>query len=223
MVKLNLIVEGGIYTDNVSAETASNVESLRQSLHKFFNRILNRNDIEITVFMGAGYRNAAKQFAESINPYGLFVDSDLPPEKKHLWFDKLINTERPEMTIIIPEDKKQYVFFMVQEMEAWFLKQPECLNRWAELEGYSRKDAELDISNHSLIRGKDIESISKPSEKLALIMKRFFFKGTKAAKYGKLKNSPLLLDSLDINFLVPLDLELQRFVTLINVSSMNSK
>lgn len=106
---------------------------------------------------------------------------------------------------------------MVQEMEAWFLKQPECLDRWAELEGYSRKDAEFNISNHSLIKGKDIELISKPSEKLALIMRRFFFKGSKAAKYGKLKTSPQLLDSLDIGSLLPLDLELQRFLSVINM------
>lgn len=216
MVRLNLIVEGGVYTDNVSAETASNVESLRQSLHKFFNRVLSRDDIEITIFMGAGYRNAAKQFVEENSLMGLFVDSDSPAKTKHLWFERLINTEHPEMTIIIPEEKKKHVFFMVQEMEAWFLKQPECLSRWAEMEGYSRKDAKLDISEHSLIKGKDIESISKPSEKLSLLMKRFFFKETKAAKYGKLKNAPLLLDSLNVDSLIPLDLELQRFVTLIN-------
>lgn len=216
MVRLNLIVEGGVYTDNVSAETASNVESLRQSLHKFFNRVLRRDDIEITIFMGAGYRNAAKQFVEENSLMGLFVDSDSPAKTKHLWFERLINTEHPEMTIIIPEEKKKHVFFMVQEMEAWFLKQPECLSRWAEMEGYSRKDAKLDISEHSLIKGKDIASISKPSEKLSLLMKRFFFKETKAAKYGKLKNAPLLLDSLNVDSLIPLDLELQRFVALIN-------
>ena len=216
MVRLNLIVEGGVYIDNVSAETASNVESLRQSLHKIFNRVLSRDDIEITIFMGAGYRNAAKQFVEENSLTGLFVDSDSPAKTKHLWFERLINTEHPEMTIIIPEEKKKHVFFMVQEMEAWFLKQPECLNRWAEMEGYSRKDAKLDISEHSLIKGKDIESISKPSEKLSLLMKRFFFKETKAAKYGKLKNAPLLLDSLNVDSLIPLDLELQRFVALIN-------
>lgn len=216
MVRLNLIFEGGVYTDNVSAETASNVESLRQSLHKFFNRVLSRDDIEITIFMGAGYRNAAKQFVEENSLMGLFVDSDSPAKTKHLWFERLINTEHPEMTIIIPEEKKKHVFFMVQEMEAWFLKQPECLSRWAEMEGYSRKDAKLDISEHSLIKGKDIESISKPSEKLSLLMKRFFFKETKAVKYGKLKNAPLLLDSLNVDSLIPLDLELQRFVALIN-------
>lgn len=48
-------------------------------------------------------------------------------------------------------------------------------------------------------------------------MRRFFFKGSKAAKYGKLKTSPQLLDSLDIDSLLPLDLELQRFLSVINM------
>ena len=216
MVKLNLIVEGGVYPNHVSAETASNVESLRQSLHQFFQRLLRRDDIEITIFMGAGFRNAAKQFVEASSFLGLFVDSDLPPEKRYEWFDKLTNQAHPELSITMPEEKMHDVFFMIQEMEAWFLKQPACLDRWATLEGYSRKDAELVISDHSLIKGKDIERIAKPSEKLALLMKRFFEKGTKAARYGKLKQSPLLLDSLDVEALLPLDAELQRFVSVID-------
>ena len=38
MVKLNLIVEGGVLTGDVSAETANNAEALRESLYKFFTR-----------------------------------------------------------------------------------------------------------------------------------------------------------------------------------------
>ena len=45
MVKLNLIVEGGVYTENVYAETANNAEALRESLHKFFTRLLARDDV----------------------------------------------------------------------------------------------------------------------------------------------------------------------------------
>ncbi len=210
MVKLNLIVEGGVYTENVSADTANNAEALRESLHKFFTRLLGRDDIEITIFMGKGYRNAAKQFIEDQALIGLFVDSDLPPEDKYLWFNKLINDEHPEKSIIIPEGKRDSVFFMIQEMEAWFLKQPCCLEIWAQKEGYTKKDASS-IAEHSILKNKDIEKISKPSEKLKIIMKRFFVKNKKIAKYGKLKTAPGLLDALDTTALKTSDNELQRF------------
>ena len=214
MVKLSLIVEGGAF--DTAAEVANNVESLRQSLYKFFNRILGRDDIDIVIFLGAGYRNAVKQFVDTNTiPLILFVDLDYPPNSKHMWFTRLTNELHPELTITIPEEKIQYIFFMVQEMEAWFLKQPDCLNRWAESEGYDRKSSELDIADHSLIRGKNIEEIAKPSEKLAILIKRFFCKGSKAIKYGKLKHAPQLLDSLNVDLILPLDSELQRFVSLI--------
>ncbi len=215
MVKLNLIVEGGVYTDNVSADTANNVEALRESLHKFFTRLLGRDDVEITIFMGKGYRSAAKQFIEEQAPIGLFVDSDLPPEDKHLWFNKLNNSEYPERSIIIPKEKINSIFFMIQEMEAWFLKQPYCLEKWAQKEGYTKKDI-TSIANHSLLKNKDIEKISKPSEKLAIIMKHFFVKNKKAARYGKLKTAPRLLDALNVTALKMSDKELQRFCLLVN-------
>lgn len=218
MVNLNLIVEGGIYTSDVLATTASNVESLRQSLHSFFSRLLNREDISITLFLGTGYRNATKKFIDADNPIFLYVDSDYPPKSLDLWFDSLLNKLHPEKSIIIPDDKKQFVFFMIQEMEAWFLKQPGCMEIWASKEGYIRVEKQLNIESHSVIRGKNIECIKKPSEKLAIIMKKFFKKGKKGANYGKLKNAPGLLDALDVTSLIPIDLELQRFQTMINTN-----
>ena len=215
MVKLNLIVEGGVYIENVSAETANNAEALRESLHKFFARLISRDDIEITIFMGKGYRNAAKYFIEDHALTGLFVDSDLPPKNKQLWFDKLINQDHPEKTIIIPQEKKDSVYFMIQEMEAWFLKQPSCLENWAKKEGYTKKE-KANIAEHSILKNKDVEEISKPSEKLKIIMSRFFKKNEKAAKYGKLKTAPGLLDALDVSALKLLDNELQRFYLFIN-------
>ena len=210
MVELNLIVEGGIRTDNVSAETANNAEALRESFHNFFTRLLNREDVEITIFMGTGYRNAAKQFLKTPTPIILFVDSDLPDKDKHLWFKKLENNEHPRESIVIPPDKRDSVFFMIQEMEAWFLKQLNCIDEWAQKEGYTRKDT-TSIANHSILRNKNIEDISKPSDKLGIILKHYFTKNKKSAKYGKLKTAPALLDSLDTATLRLLDNELQRF------------
>ncbi|MDE6340443.1 MAG: DUF4276 family protein [Muribaculaceae bacterium] len=211
MVTLSLIVEGGVYPENVDATTASNVEALRQSLHSFFSRILKREDVSIKLFMGHGYRNAAKSFITSDSPIALFVDSDLPAGNIYKWFDKLVNIQHPEMSIIIPRDRMQYVFFMIQEMEAWFLKQPECMEKWAETEGYTRMDKNMAICDHSVIKGKEIEEIGKPSQKMAILMKKFFKKGKKGASYGKLRTSPGLLDAIDTDALIAKDKELQRF------------
>lgn len=212
MVKLSLIVEGGVHTSCVSAETANNAEALREALHKFFSRLLGRDDVEITIFMGQSYRNAAKLFVEKNMPIVLFVDLDLRPEEKELWFDKLVNDKEPKRSITIPKEKRQSVFFMVQEMESWFLKQTDCMEKWAKKEGWTKKD-KTSIAEHSIIKGKDIEQLSKPSEKLNIIMRHFFTKNNKSAKYGKLKTDPSLLDALDATALRAVDYELQRFYT----------
>lgn len=211
MVEISLIVEGGDISNNINAQTANNTESLRQALNKFFTRLLNRDDISIKLALGGGNRNAVKMFLnDTSHKTILFVDSDLPSENKHLWFNNLINNEHPEKSIVIPDDKKEYIFFMIQEMEAWFLKQLNCLDIWAEKEGYNRKQ-EGDISQHSLLKNKNIEEIKKPSDKLATILKVYFEKKGKSAKYFKLKTAPALLDALDTSSLLPLDNELQRF------------
>ncbi len=214
MVTLRVIVEGGVYPNTVDATTGNNVQSLRQSLNSFLSRMHNSNDISIKLFMGMGYRNAAKLFIDSESDIVLFVDSDLPSKSIDKWFEKLENKQNPEKTIIIPDERKQYVFFMIQEMEAWFLKQPECMDTWANAEGYTRIDKDMAIASHSLIRNKNIEEIAKHSEKLKLLLKRFFKKGKKSATYGKLKTSPGLLDALNADDLVSKDSQLQKFLDL---------
>lgn len=210
MVRLNIIVEGGVPSTNQSAETADNVESLRQSLHHFFRRILECNDVDIKVFMGWGYRSAARRFIDEPGAC-LYVDSDAPRSVIDGWFDKLQDEKAPEKAIIIPNEQKKMVFFMVQEMEAWFLKQPDCLVRWAKCEDYERLHTDEEIAAHSLLHNKNIEEIAKPSEKLKILMRHFFKKNKKAARYGKLKTAPTLLDSLEVSALLPLDDDLRRF------------
>lgn len=203
MVEISLIVEGGDISNNIEALTANNTESLRQALNKFFTRLLGRDDISIKLNLGGGNRNAVKMFLnDTSHKTILFVDSD------HLDTNKWYNEDMKDFNI--SDDKKEYIFFMIQEMEAWFLKQLNCLDIWAEKEGYNRKQ-EGDISQHSLLKNKNIEEIKKPSDKLATILKVYFEKKEKTAKYGKLKTAPALLDALDTSSLLPLDNELQRF------------
>lgn len=212
MVEIRIIVEGGGQAGSGDVTTANNTESLRQSLNSFFSRLLGRNDVSISV--GYSYRNAAKRFIEDFSYDSLFVDSDAAKEKLNTWFEKLKN-ENPDKPIIISLERQNDVFFMIQEMEAWFLKQPECFEKWAALEGYKKID-EAEIKNHSLIRNKDIEDITKPSVKTKILLRHFFEKEIPSGKrkhalYGKLKTAPILLDCLDVNKLVQCDSELQRF------------
>ena len=213
MVNLNVIVEGGTLDSNAGDETFSNVEALRESLNKLFARLLKREDISVRVDVGAGYRNAAKMFLKNTADQYLYVDSDNSDTSK--WFDKL-NHQDPNKAIIIPAEAKDKVFFMIQEMEAWFLKQPGCLDRWGMTQGYKRVKEDTEISEDNQIEGRDIESLSKPSKILGVIVQRYFERtlpnGKKVkVKYGKLKTAPSIIDELDEDALVAIDKELYRF------------
>ncbi|MBR6491426.1 MAG: DUF4276 family protein [Bacteroidales bacterium] len=216
MVNLNIIVEGGTFDPNSSEETFNNVEALRESLNKFFSRLLMRDDISVRVDMGAGYRNSAKRFVKSADNNYLYVDSDDADTSK--WFDRLNNSD-PSKAIIIPEDAKDKVFFMIQEMEAWFLKQPECLERWGKAQSYIRTKKETAIASDNQIAGKDIETLSEPSKIVGVIVQRYFERllsngKKKKVKYGKLKSAPAIIDNLDEQALVAVDKELYRFKVL---------
>ena len=55
------------------------------------------------------------------------MDLDRKPESRSEWFKSLSDNG-----IEISKDKTDHVIFWIQEMESWFLKQPEAIERWAE-------------------------------------------------------------------------------------------
>ena len=216
MVNLNIIVEGGTLDPNVSDDTFNNVEALRESLNKLFSRLLKRDDISVRVDIGAGYRNAARMFVKQAANHYLYVDSDDVDTDK--WFVKLDNPD-PGKAIVIPADAKDKVFFMIQEMEAWFLKQPECLDRWGNAQGYIRQKQGIEMAADNQIAGKDIEELPKPSKIVGVIVQRYFERvlsngKSQKVKYGKLKSAPGIIDQLDEQALVAVDKELLRFKVL---------
>lgn len=213
MVNLNIIVEGGTFDPNAGEETFNNVEALRESLNKFFSRLLKRDDISVRVDVGAGYRNATKMFIKNSQDHYLYVDSDDADTSK--WFSRLDNPDSSK-AIVIPAEAKDKVFFMIQEMEAWFLKQPECLEKWGVAQGYIRTKKGMAIESDNQIAGKEIESLSEPSKIVGVIIQRYFERTMpdgkmKKVKYGKLKSAPSILDNLDEQALVAVDKELCRF------------
>ena len=123
--------------------------------------------------------------------------------------------------IVIPEERQNDVFFWIQEMEAWFLKQPQCIEAWADVR---RIEIKIPIASDPLIAGKDIEHLKhKPSEVMKVLFRRDL-KNTKKGKdgkpqkivYGKLRVAPRLIPYLNPQELKEQDKELQSFVDSVN-------
>lgn len=217
---VNVYVEGGIINGNVDATTSNNSEALREELNRFMQRTLHRNDISIVVKKCSGYKEAAKQFINATdkeNNY-LYVDLDRKPELRNEWF-KSLSDDGIEM----PQDKTNHVSFWIQEMEAWFLKQPEAIERWAEDENLTRKkEQDSPLSEHPSIKNKDIEHLQqKASYLMGVILRQVFApqeKGRKSAsgkvrdlKYGKLRHAPGIIAHLNPIDLISKDNELKSF------------
>ena len=132
---VNVYVEGGVINGNVDATTSNNSEALREELNRFMQRALNRNDISIVVKKCAGYKEAAKQFinAKDDEENYLYVDLDRKPELRDEWFKSLSDNG-----IEMPHHKAEHVSFWIQEMEAWFLKQPKAIELRADDENLTR-------------------------------------------------------------------------------------
>jgi len=197
MVEIRIVIEGGVLlNDNISAATVNNSERLRQSFHKLLSKVLNPDNFNIIVEIGAGDKNAAKSFKKhAINDSKttLFVDLDGVKSIKH---ERLI-----ELDIV---DYNNQVFFMVQEMEAWILSQPEAIEKCYDLRFIRRKKDEQ-LTNHKLLLVHP-EEITKPSKILEILLPYYYSekKGDKIKKkkYGKLKDAPLLIEQLDFTKLL---------------------
>lgn len=217
---ISIIIEGGVLpNDNLPAATLNNVESLRQSLHRIFSKILvEQENISIKIIPQASYKQAIKTYLVAGEDTFLFVDLDMSQAQKQQWFDNLTNDLiKP---VFIPDDKKDNIFFMIQEMEAWILKQPKSIYKWAtEYNNFIVKRPD-NIVDHTLLRNRVIEDINKPSKVLEKLITIFFEKNISSSDkkkrlsklhYTKLKEGAELLDCLNVALLLTQDEELQRF------------
>lgn len=217
---VNVYVEGGVINDNVDATTINNSEALREELNRFMQRALNRNDISVVVKKCSGYKEAAKQFinaTEEEDNY-LYVDLDRKPELRNEWFKSLYDNG-----IEMPQDKIAHVSFWIQEMEAWFLKQPEAIELWTEDENLKRKPGQnIPLSEHPSIKNKDIEHLQqKVSYLMGVILRQVFAPQEKVRKsasgkvcdlkYGKLRHAPGIIAHLNPTDLISKDNELKSF------------
>lgn len=217
---VNVYIEGGVINGNVDATTNNNSEALREELNRFMQRALNRNDISIVVKKCSGYKAAVKQFIETTDSEEnyLYVDLDRKPELKNEWFQSLSDDG-----IIIPQNKIEHISFWIQEMEAWFLKQPEAIELWADDENLIRKPGQnLPLAEHPAIKDKDIEHLKQKASFLVGVILRQTYtpqdKRRKSAsgkvrdlKYGKLRHAPGIIAHLNPIDLISKDIELKSF------------
>lgn len=156
-----LLIEGTSHVDNGSLRVA-------------FGQLLEKRipAQKFTIKMGGGKQDCLRIFriaAEKSEAVYLLIDLDKHPEQREQEIKNLSLSDCEELT-----------FFMIQQMEAWFLSQPDAL----------RQHYGVDLSNK--LRGR-IATIENPCEKLRILLKPY------KKDYHKVKDGVKLLQKLDLN------------------------
>ena len=102
-------------------------------------------------------------------------------EKKLILIDLDADEETRDTQLKELELDKAQTFFMIQELEAWFISQSEVL------------DSYYDFDIKSKVSKKDPKTISNPSDLLAQLTKK-----TKKGEYHKVKHATDLLKKLNL-------------------------
>jgi hypothetical protein len=192
MVKIRVFIEGGLpEVDNRPdlADIFDNSNRLRESFQKLLSRgIQDNNRIKIIADTQGGYPSTIKSFKNANRKSCLLIDLDAPPSEKINRINELKLQEYQEDT-----------FFMIQTMETWILSQLQVIEECFE----GMKKNNTDLREDDRIKGHDLLLISKPDKLLNSLMIENFEQEKrgqrKPLKYGKLKNSYLMIENLDIN------------------------
>ncbi|MGE0086785.1 MAG: DUF4276 family protein [Desulfococcaceae bacterium] len=216
MVDITIYVEGGVESENPAVLTVDNSAIFRENFHKLFSQKLSHAEFNLRIEPFGSVTKAKKMLerteTQNINAV-LLIDLDAPKEERN---------ER--LGYYAPLDTTK-IFFMIQEMEAWILSQPDKIEEFGKNEGLIRKRDNEDISLNSLIKNKHPEQIQKPGEKLDTILRQYFDivktrqgKERKTAKrYSKAKDGPKLIGLLELQILMNCFDEAERLVDYIRI------
>ncbi|MDI9877711.1 DUF4276 family protein [Flectobacillus rivi] len=186
MVDVSILVEGGVHPhSNASADTFDNSEKLRESFQTLLSKGVQDDRIQIKIDTKGSYTSIIKIPLHSSQLALLDLDGD-----------------QSQRTVRLKEyqlDKHQdFVFFMIQAMESWILSQPDAIEKT--FEEYT-KILEDSLAEFQALKDASPEDISNPSEVLNSLLQSYFeyekAGKIKKLKYGKLKNSHLMIQQLD--------------------------
>lgn len=217
MVDIRIVIEGGVLpNENISAATIDNSEKLREAFHKLLSRVVNPETFNLVIEVGAGYKNAARSFRK----YALLSDNS----SLLIDLDGAKPTKEKRLNELGINEFSNQVFFMVQEMEAWILSQPEVIEKCYK-DRFIRENPTVNMVQTELeLFSRHPEALVKPGDKLRILIGRYFseMKGNvkKKKKYGKLKDAPLLIENLDIFKLIETFEDVRRLKNYLNKPSL---
>lgn len=153
----------------IEGERSEAIASLRQGFNKLFSQLLEGNMPKI--YMGDGITITIKRFKNNKRDGISFILIDLDTDIENLEsrIDKLDLSNHTDN-----------VFWMVQEMEAWFLSQPDVIDKL-----YGKNTS-------SKLTKKKAQLFKKPSTSLMDLTK-----STKRGKYNKVRDAVDFLENLN--------------------------
>ena len=205
MVEISLLVEGGVSANsNASADTFDNSVRLRESFHKLLNAGVEKKEmIQLRIDTKGSYTAIIKEAFSPTTLALLDLDAHDSQRQQRIKEYKL-------------EAYQDFVFFMIQTMETWILSQPDAIEKSFS----SFKINPVLLAEDARIKDVDLTTIPEPHQVLDKLLKDYFQyeKGgkLKQLKYGKLKNSHVLLEQLDIHRLKEQFIDVKNLLNKIN-------
>ncbi len=200
MVDVTIFIEG-VQSQNPAAATVDSSIDFRKTFHKLFSQEISPAEFNLKIMPFGSITKAKKmlRYTETHKMTAvLLIDLDAPKEHRN---------ER--LSFYQPLDTTK-IFFMIQEMEAWILSQPDKIETFGKEQGLIRKRIGEEIRNNPLIKNCHPEQISKPSQKLDTLLRQYFDdirtrrnRVRKSGKrYSKAKDGPELIGLIELKRLI---------------------